>query len=415
MASAYDECCQQLKEFGCDDSTACRSCQVAFWDAFGMTPAAADQWGVNPGGSIADRAWSAVAEMAAEGSEEKFVGEEFEIEISKDAAPLEAYSWTPAECDTPKVRSIFREVRMMRPGEYIDAKGRPFKVTDADLKQYEANFNPGANPPILLDHEVTARGLQGWIRALRYVPGYDENTSSLMALWEFLGDEACEKVEQGLWKRVSGLFGRTDPKKVYEGSIVVFGAYDRGRGDRAEILKKRGAPMSDTQNPQTAPAAAAPAPVQPPAPAAAAPPAAVPPPAPPAPAAAPQNDEVAALKAQVADFNDKFAKMRKREDEQDFSLLLAEGYAAPASKEAEIAFMGMLPEDTKVAYLKLRRTQPKAFSPERKTTPDDPIKPGTGESSGGAVSQDQVLGALMAASGLPIPNAAAPTTAPETK
>jgi len=384
MASSFKECCQTLADYGVQGDAACRACEIAFWDAFGMTPEAADYYGVDPGGDISGRALGAVAELAGQMPDGQFLGPESEMVAKLEAASLEAYG---LEIETREVKSLFREVRMLAPGDFIDAKGKSFKVTDADLRQYAANFDPSANPPILLDHEAKASNIQGWIRALRYVPGFDETSSELIALWEFLGEDACEKVEQGLYKRVSGLFGRNEPKKVYEGSVVVFGAYDRGRGDRAEILKKKGATMSKPI--ETAPASQGQT-QDPPAASSA-----------PVPQTAPLQDasEVSALRGQVEAFQVKLAAMRKREDEQDFRLLMADGFATPANEQAEVAFMGLLSDEQKTAYLGLRRRQPKAWEPGRQSVPADPQKPGESP-------QDAVFSQLMQAAGM---------SAPETK
>lgn len=388
MASAFKDCCQTLKDYGVEGESACRACEIAFWDAFGMTPDSADRYGVDPGGDISGRALGAVAELAGQVPDGQFFGPESEMVGTLESASLEAYG---LEVESQEVKSLFREVRMLAPGDFIDAKGKTFKVTDADLRQYAANFDPSANPPILLDHEAKASNIQGWIRALRYVPGFDETSSELVALWEFLGEEACEKVEQGLYKRVSGLFGRLEPKKVYEGSVVVFGAYDRGRGDRAEILKKKGATMSKPT--ETAPAsqgqaqdAPATAPVASPAP---------------IPQTAPLQEasEVSALRGQLEAFQVKLAAMRKREDEQDFRLLMADGFATPANEQAEVAFLGLLSDEQKTAYLGLRRKQPKAWEPGRQSVPADPQKPGESP-------QDAVFSQLMQVAGM---------SAPETK
>lgn len=394
MPSAFEECCNRLQEGGLDSETSCRACEIAFWDAFGLTTEAADNYGVDPGGDISGRAYQAVSELSA-AEEEQFVGIETEIPATL-AAPvkLEAYGLPGgAESEKKEEESLFREVQILAPGTYIDANGRKFEVTDAHLKEYAANFDPRNNPPILLDHEVKADNQKGWIRAIRYEAGFDENSSRLMSLWEFLDEEAICKVKKGLWKRVSGSFG-VAVRRVIEGSIVVFGAYDRGPGDRAEILRKKGkANMSkpNTPAPELTPGTPAVPAAQPDAaPLAAAPVAPV------VPAAA--SNEVAELSAELSQMRARMARMRAKEDAADFRLLMAEGFSSPANESKEVAFLGKLPEELKDDYLSLRRTLPKAWQAGRESTPSDPSP--LSATSSADVSQDALLAQLQEQSGM---------------
>lgn len=395
MASAFDECCTRLQEGGLDQETACRACEIAFWDAFGLTKDAADNYGVDPGGDISGRAYEAVSELSA-AEEESFVGIETEIPATlADPVKLEAYGLPGTSAGEKKEEeSLFREVQLLAPGTYTDANGRKFEVTDAHLKEYAANFDPRKNPPILLDHEVKAKNQKGWIRAIRYEAGPNENTSRLMSLWEFLDEDAICKVKKGLWKRVSGSFG-VAVRRVIEGSVVVFGAYDRGPGDRAEILKKKGnALMSKPTTPApelTPEKGAAPAVQTDAAPLAAAPVAT--PAAPPA-----ASNEVAELSAELSQMRARMARMRAKEDAADFRLLMAEGFTTPANESKEVAFLGKLPEELKDDYLALRRTLPKAWQAGRDSTPTDPSP--LSASSSTNVSQDVLLAQLQEQSGM---------------
>lgn len=394
MPSAFDECCSRLQEGGMDEGTACRACEIAFWDAFGLTKDAADNYGVDPGGDISGRAYEAVSELAA-AEEESFVGIESEIPATLSApVKLEAYGLPGvSEGDGKEEESLFREVQLLAPGTYTDANGRKFEVTDAHLKEYAANFDARNNPPILLDHEVKAENQKGWIRAIRYEAGFDENSSRLVSLWEFLDEDAICKVKKGLWKRVSGSFG-VAVRRVIEGSIVVFGAYDRGPEDRAEILRKKGkANMSkpNTPAPELTPGqGAAPAVQTDAAPLAAAPVAPV------VPAAA--SNEVAELSAELSQMRARMARMRAKEDAADFRLLMAEGFSTPANESKEVAFLGKLPEELKDDYLSLRRTLPKAWQAGRESTPSDPSP--LSATSSADVSQDALLAQLQEQSGM---------------
>ena len=397
MPSAFDECCNRLQGDGVDCETACRACEIAFWDAYGVSTCEADQKGFDPGGDISGRAYQAVSELANP-EIASFVGVEFEIPATLSApVKLEAYGLPCLDEESDEEEeSLFREVQLLAPGSYTDANGRKFEVTDAHLKEYAANFDPRDNPPILLDHEVRADNQKGWIRAVRYEAGFDENSSRLMSLWEFLDEEAICKVKKGLWKRVSGSFG-VAVRRVIEGSIVVFGAYNRGPGDRAEILKKKGnACMSkpNTPAPDVTPetTGAAPAAQTQTAPLAAA--SAV---APVAPAAAP--NEVAELSAELSQMRARMARMRAKEDASDFRLLMAEGFSTPANEAKEIAFLGKLPEELKDDYLALRRTLPKAWAAGRDSVPPD-HSPLSASTSGAGVTQDALLAQLQEQSGL---------------
>lgn len=393
MASAFDECCNRLQGDGIDCDTACRACEIAFWDAFGMTTEAADQFGVNPGGDISGRAYQAVSELSDGSEEDRFVGIETEIPAVL-AAPvkLEAYGIPGGgDGEEDEDETLFREVQLLAPGTYTDANGRKFEVTDANLKEYAANFDPRNNPPILLDHEVKAENQKGWIRAVRYEAGFDENSSRLMSLWEFLDEDAICKVKKGLWKRVSGSFG-VAVRRVIEGSVVVFGAYDRGPGDRAEILKKKGkACMSKptTPAPETTPdKGAAPAAQTEAAPLAA-----------PAVSVAPSTtpNDSAALAAELNNMRSEMARMRAREDASDFRLLMAEGYSTPANEAKEVAFLGKLPTGLKDEYLSLRRTLPKAWQAGRESVPSEPSP--LQASSSKDLSQEALLSQLQEEAG----------------
>lgn len=400
MPSAFDDCCNRLQQDGVDGETACRACEIAFWDAFGMRKDAADQFGVDPGGDISGRAWQAVSELAeGDGEGERFIGIETEIPATLSTpVKLEAYG-IPGGTDTKEFEeeSIFREVQLLAPGSYIDANGRKFEVTDAHLREYAANFDPRKNPPIILDHEVKADNQKGWIRAIRYEEGFDENSSRLMSLWEILDDDAIRKVKKGLWKRVSGSFG-VAVRRVIEGSIVVFGAYDRGPGDRAEILKKKGQANMSKPNPpapETTPdKGAAPAAQTEVAPLAAAPLAA---PAASVAPAAPSHD-VAEMSAELSQMRVEMAQMRAREDASDFRLLMAEGYSTPANEVKEVAFLGKLPRALKDEYLSLRRTLPKAWQAGRESVPSEHSPLAATSSTG--TSQDALLAQLQEQSGV---------------
>ncbi len=136
---------------------------------------------------------------------------------------------------------LTRPVQMLAPGRLVDATGRPFEFTADDIQLYAENFDPDDPPPIVLDNELSARSTVGRIRAL-WVDHERPRLAGvpvLMGSWEFLGQENVEKVLDGRFSRVNGRFGYgPEPfsKVVVAGSVVWRGGYDRGPGDRAQIL-----------------------------------------------------------------------------------------------------------------------------------------------------------------------------------
>lgn len=92
--------------------------------------------------------------------------------------------------------------------------------------------------------------------------------------------------------------------------------------------------------------------------------------------------KLAEAEAKLAEANEREVKLadevklrRAREDDRDFELLLAQGYAEPRTKEAELAFMARLDESEKEAFLSLRRDLGKIREYGRKSSADipDPI------------------------------------------
>lgn len=255
MARSFDSCVIDLTASGVDQEKARRACMAGFWAQNGMFPEAADQQGLELGGDCTDYAFFAVAEMSAEVVRHPvfFGGEVSEV---KDAAKLEAFAFDTA--DKAEKDSLLVEAQMLAPGTLIDATGKEFTFTEDDMLAYRDNFNPLNQPPILLDHELSAKATIGRLRALRVdeAAGY-----VLMGLWEILGAENVKPVQDKRWSRTSGRFVQAkdrSQKVVIEGSIVWSGAYDRGFGDRAQILLGRQKGIETMSNPskaaQTAPA-----------------------------------------------------------------------------------------------------------------------------------------------------------------
>ena len=232
MARAFDMCMIDLTASGASQDRAKRACMAAFWHEHGMFPEEADQSGFDPGGDLSPMASMSLAELSAPGSD--LVG----VFAMGPMMPSE----DPTGCDCkemPDQARLTREVQMLAPGELIDATGKVFNFTPEMLQQYADNFDPQDHPPILLDHRLAADAINGRIRSLR-VKG-SATDPVLFGLWEFLGQDAVDRVNDGRWSRTSGRFAvgdKPEDQVVLEGSIVWRGAYNRGPGDRAQILQE---------------------------------------------------------------------------------------------------------------------------------------------------------------------------------
>lgn len=351
-----------------------------------MTVEAAEKYKLDPGGRIDDRAWMASLELSEDrrslaASPHFRVGGEFEMPAKlEDSVQLDGYAWRAD--DKAKTRSLLREVRFLRPGKWAG-----YDFTDDDLQAFALHFDPLDNPPIILDHDTTTvKHLSGYIRGLRYEPSFDGGT--LWALWEFLGDHACSQVEQGLWKRVSGGFivgPELKDKRVIEGSVVLWGAYDRGYFDRAQILRKDSVSMSNTKTADTQPDEV---PAKPLAEKDA------------APAQEKQKENLSALPGPTAEKetgaspeflarleavenqNRKLVQAaRLKEDENQVLEFISLGRSVPAPEvgKAELAYLQSLPEGKlRDDYIKLRKQLPKCY-PEGGQISESSVKePGAG-------------------------------------
>lgn len=120
------------------------------------------------------------------------------------------------------------------------------------------------------------------------------------------------------------------------------------------------------------------------------------------------------LEAKLADSEAKLAKSdereakreeeaqlrRKREDEKDWELLLAQGFTEPYLEEAEKGFMAKLSEDTKEDFLALRRSMNKVHDFTRKSNPSAPAGPVKDENVTLSDKQNAVMQAAREAAGI---------------
>lgn len=249
MPASFDACVIDLTASGVDQARARRACTAAFWAETGMFPEEADARGV-AGPDCRAYARAGVAELSGSGRP----GRLLPCGKLQEVARLEAYGLPGAVTNTPD--RLTREVLMLAPGTLVDATGKTFTFTADDMFTYRDNFNPQDQPNILLDHEMSAKATVGKIRALKVADG------RLVGLWEFLGAENVKPVLDGRWSRTSGRFAQSpnrSGKIIIEGSVVWSGAYDRGFGDRAQIL-----PSGPGQVASLGAPAKAPVPIRPP-------------------------------------------------------------------------------------------------------------------------------------------------------
>lgn len=367
MPKQFDACVATLTDAGHDSDRACRACQTAFWQEHGVTVGVALQAGFDPEGDLADHASLVAAELADQGDEGDSVfvlgGRLRPVSSADEEACLSAYEGVAKTNE----QSLLTESEVLEPGVY---NGHEF--TTAYLMAVAKNYNPSMPPPIVKDHKLDdADACYGRVRGLRY----DTENEKLLSLSEFLGSHAIERVKDGRWTQLSGRFLMRS-QRMTELSVTLNPAYTGSKiknkkSEVARMSKQTQAKLSQEEAPEGTAAPALD-------------------PTPQAPAAAevtleksPRELEVEAklaeAEAKLAQANEQTAKLaeevklrRDREDDRDFELLLAQGYAEPRTKEKELAFMSRLDEADKEAFLSLRRDLGKIREYGRKTTADIP-------------------------------------------
>ena len=173
MPDCIDTATQALTAEGVAEDVARRAAVVAFWAETGRMPAPDAGTDVD----LTTRAREFVALAAAE-------------EVARlQAGGLEDLA-TFAEQDAPEASGprALREAHLLHPGTF---NGHQF--SRADLQQVVDNFDPADPPPIQLDHSLSARDTQGYVRSLRM------EGDKLRALLEFRGQEySCPCPEAGI-------------------------------------------------------------------------------------------------------------------------------------------------------------------------------------------------------------------------
>lgn len=194
MPDALDTAVQALTAEGVAPDVARRAAVAALWRETGRLP--------SPGVEAPVDLLPLAREFVA-------LAEAQEVATMQATGPLEDLA-TFAEEDAPAAGSlprILREAHLLHPGTF---NGHTF--TRADLAEVVANFDPQDPPPIQLDHSLSARDTQGYVRALRM------DGDKLRALLEFRGQEAESKVADGLWRKLSAGIYLKPKRRLKEGS-----------------------------------------------------------------------------------------------------------------------------------------------------------------------------------------------------
>lgn len=249
-----------------------------------------------------------------------------------------------------------------------------YEVTVEDCEAMERNFDAADPPPILLNHDWDADGIQGHIRAARW----DSLGQRFRILMEFLGADACTFVQDRRWRKISGGFRlvRDDQGapvhskfSFFEVSVTPFPMVGQAKIDME--VKTMSNPVTPPppkdegkKEEQTVAAQA-----QTPAPATAA--ETVQAQSLPDISSHPlflamqaQNAQaIARVEAIEAERKAEKLTARKKADEADLLALVCEGFSLPETElqTKEAAFMASLSDEQKPAYIALRRSLPKAW------------------------------------------------------
>lgn len=391
MPDQFDFCCYDLTQTGASAEMAKRACSIAFWQQNGMSPAVAAGRGVNPPGSITVAAKRVYSQLSEAG------GNMLLCVSSRSLATtvrLDQFGYQAEDCEAPRE---MREAVVLYPGTF---NGVDF--TADDCKAYADNYDPANPPPVILDHDMTnADNCHGYVRGLMW----DAEAQELVALAEFLGEHAVERVRDRRWKRLSGAFMISEDP--FQRVMVELSVTLRPAVAGARVLSKSETVEATMPNPEQEKEEAAPAevaapetetapedqpaeePVETPAPAA------------PVAQMSAAEVEVIELRAQVAKLASERAELRVKEDKKDWQLLLAEGYTEPSLGPDQLAFMATLSEPQKEQFLTLCRKRGKMHQFGRKSSPEVPNEPIEDTNVQLSEKQNLLMGAMRQAAGIP--------------
>ncbi len=346
MPDCLDTAVQALTADGVPEDVARRAAVVAFWAETGRMPAPDAKTDVD----LTTRAREFVALAAAE-------------EVARlQAGGLEDLA-TFAEQDAPEASGprVLREAHLLHPGVF---NGHQF--SRADLQQVVDNFDAQDPPPIQLDHSLSARDTQGYVRALRM------EGDKLRALLEFRGQEAVTRVSDGLWRKLSAGVYLRPQKRLKEVSVTPFPAV--AGPEPARVLTQGGSDM-DEQTPAPVEDIAPETPPEP-----TEEPAEVPTEEPaqePEKALADTTEADAIMAAHEAEIARLRAELdqqqqvaRLREDTTMVAEFVRSGKSTPAMSDAELKFVQALNPEQRDAYVALKDASPGYVFMGRKGLPN---------------------------------------------
>jgi len=346
MPECLNATVQSLTAEGVSEDVARRAAVVAFWAETGHMPTPDAGTDID----LTTRAREFVALAAAE-------------EVARlQAGGLEDLA-TFAEQDAPEASGprVLREAHLLHPGTF---NGHQF--SRADLQQVVDHFDPADPPPIQLDHSLSARDTQGYVRALRM------EGDKLRALLEFRGQEAVTRVSDGLWRKLSAGVYLRPTKRLKEVSVTPFPAVAGPEPARVltqggnEMTKQTPAPVEDIA-PETAPEAPAEL------------------------AEVPTEESVQEPEKALADTSEadaimaaheaEIARLRAQLEQQEQVARLREdtglvaefvrsGRSTPAMSDVELRFVQTLSPEQRDAYVALKQASPGYVTMGRQSLPN---------------------------------------------
>lgn len=392
MPDQFDFCCFDLAQTGASAEMARRACSIAFWQQNGMSADVASKRGLNPPGSITMAAKRVYSQLSEAGGNMLLCVSSRSLTAT---VRLDQFGYQAEPCEAPRET---REAVVLYPGTYNGVE-----FTAADCKAYADNFDPANPPPVILDHDMTnADNCHGYVRGLLW----DAESQELVALAEFLGEHAVERVRDRRWKRLSGAFMISeDPTQrvMVELSVTlrpaVAGARVLAKSETVEatmpdpeVEKEEAAPAevaADTEEvpeetPAEEPAPTVPEPVK----------------------MSAAEVELLQLRAKVAEYETERVELRAKEDKKDWQLLLAEGYTEPSLGPDQLAFMSTLSEGQKDQFLKLCRQRGKMHQFGRKSSAEVPSGPIEDKNKPLELSEkeNELLNAMRSAAKIPTTN-----------
>lgn len=232
-----------------------------------------------------------------------------------------------------KSESVVKKARIFYAGTH---KGKTY--TEKDLEDLVKNSDPSKTIPVQLDHSSSAKDTVG--KGLKF----EKVGNEIYADLEFKGKDNVEKINSGLWEKLScGLKIDDDAMSIREISVTPFPALDDAR-----ILHNDGKEGGNENVKINADAKTDPA------------------------GKTEQHNadgekiinfaEFSALKSEVVQMREEKAALEKKiqfaEDEKTIDNFVLEGRTTPAMRDKELALFNSLDEAGKQSFLDYKATQP---------------------------------------------------------